>query len=231
MRLVLSDVLIFNRYFNPRTHRGVRLISKIYFPLWDGFQSTHPSWGATLLHSLSLLPIVISIHAPIVGCDIPCLFFVRQRHFHFNPRTHRGVRRVFLLNPIDHLQFQSTHPSWGATWAVKLFTLLTHKFQSTHPSWGATTRNRFIYLRRSISIHAPIVGCDCYGSVHFRYVRYFNPRTHRGVRLRRNSQTDKSTRFQSTHPSWGATYHVRLNSHLTLISIHAPIVGCDISNQ
>ena len=102
-------------YFNPRTHRGVRLLLvddyveqvgiSIHAPIvgcdkvgrytqyWvRKFQSTHPSWGATLLRSSTWI-----------------------LHNNFNPRTHRGVR-LFNLFPLDIFKrFQSTHPSWGAT--------------------------------------------------------------------------------------------------------------------
>ena len=148
-------------YFNPRTHRGVRL-SRDYF---------------------DTIIIDISIHAPIVGCDSSmikpsssnCYFNPRTHrgvrlnriiiHFftkYFNPRTHRGVRReklddnaglvlISIHAPIVGCDssllkflstarlFQSTHPSWGATYlSVQLG--LKIKFQSTHPSWGATQR-------------------------------------------------------------------------------------------
>ena len=82
------------------------------------------------------------------------------------------------------------------------------------------------------------------------FCKHFNPRTHRGVRLNNNHMTWITARFQSTHPSWGATPQKRWQMHLnsifqsthpswgaTLIlltrrnqmdiSIHAPIVGCD----
>ena len=79
------------------------------------FQSTHPSWGATInwyfpfcyIMAISIhAPIVgcdgynnigfddafiISIHAPIVGCDISSLVKGSWEN-NFNPRTHRGVR-------------------------------------------------------------------------------------------------------------------------------------------
>ena len=37
--------------------------------------------------------------------------------------------------------------------------------------------------------------------------------------------------FQSTHPSWGATEYKKLEEEYSFlkISIHAPIVGCDIN--
>ena len=56
----------------------------------------------------------ISIHAPIVGCDL--------------------IAKV--------------HP------------LLLGQFQSTHPSWGATKEVCGMINTKFISIHAPIVGCD-----------------------------------------------------------------------
>ena len=78
--------------FNPRTHRGVRhdqLKQEIINLI---FQSTHPSWGATSIIHPTIVRMVISIHAPIVGCDINIIFSGSCDHY-FNPRTHRGVRQ------------------------------------------------------------------------------------------------------------------------------------------
>ena len=173
---------------------------------YNEFQSTHPSWGATpffrldnnedqnfnprthrgvrLRNSLSsFVTFLISIHAPIVGCDKKWLVLVR----------------------VETL-FQSTHPSWGATSWQRLFMLdvdyfnpRTHRgvrrfskqlmnitviFQSTHPSWGAT-------LSIQDTTHS---------------IKNFNPRTHRGVRQGTAGDTKTvPSWFQSTHPSWGAT--------------------------
>ena len=102
--------------FNPRTHRGVRLI----------------------IHLL--------LHVP--GPN-------------FNPRTHRGVRHMQQGKERQTVQFQSTHPSWGATMLVVLHYCIDTIFQSTHPSWGAT---KYDGRRKSTVLN-------------------FNPRTHRGVRL------------------------------------------------
>ena len=57
-----------------------------------GFQSTHPSWGATCGKETYWTLSDISIHAPIVGCDLDG---VRSEceEIDFNPRTHRGVRQ------------------------------------------------------------------------------------------------------------------------------------------
>ena len=123
----------------------------------------------------------ISIHAPIVGCDQQCSP-APNRLDDFNPRTHRGVRLLFSQDLMTSYVFQSTHPSWGATISIAPY-VEYDRFQSTHPSWGATIQAFKDGQLTNISIHAPIVGCDCIyckGRTH-RY--YFNPRTHRGVRL------------------------------------------------
>ena len=128
---------------------------------------------------------------------------------------------------IHQHQFQSTHPSWGATLVQqiikrwnKYFNPRTHRgvrprlggykaraerFQSTHPSWGATRKQKHEQSKRRISIHAPIVGCDHFTPTHNTYTIDFNPRTHRGVRRFAFIPSDRITEFQSTHPSWGAT--------------------------
>ena len=154
-------------YFNPRTPCGVRhrkkpqLTHLLEFqsthPVWGAtspavgdqiffvFQSTHPVWGATTWVSDITDKMVISIHAPRVGCDglrgpgrirqgdfnprTPC--GVRQKAprdsahgQNFNPRTPCGVR--LLLHQIFkwHVQFQSTHPVWGATRVPHLWGIL-----------------------------------------------------------------------------------------------------------
>ena len=110
------------------------------------FQSTHPSWGATLLLVLSTQMILISIHAPIVGCD--CFLF---RFFlsSINISIHAPIvgcdfsyRCITMLTKLisihapivgcdqskkfpynQHILFQSTHPSWGATISLSVFLL------------------------------------------------------------------------------------------------------------
>ena len=110
-----------------------------------------------------------------------------------------------LKSMFGAIKFQSTHPSWGATFASSTSYSEFALFQSTHPSWGATKR---------------------YASRAFRDTD-FNPRTHRGVRQMYNRSIMMSLIFQSTHPSWGATKLVKKEGKYVKISIHAPIVGCD----
>ena len=101
-------------HFNPRTPRGVR--PSIYVNCADipSFQSTHPSRGATRQLRKFTSRRIISIHAPLAGCDKVRTDFAR-RHQHFNPRTPRGVR-LKLPSYTERVElFQSTHPSRGAT--------------------------------------------------------------------------------------------------------------------
>ena len=107
----------------------------------------------------------------------------------------------------------------------------------------------------AISIHAPIVGCDTIICYNISVINNFNPRTHRGVRLlasygikcdipisihapivgcdqKAAEKSRRLSKFQSTHPSWGATVDNAVSSYYsTIISIHAPIVGCDSKNS
>ena len=78
------------------------------------FQSTHPVRGATVRFQRCITQIVISIHAPRVGCDTHDL-------------NHRPA----------HWVFQSTHPVRGAT-ITRTKRHSTIQFQSTHPVRGAT---------------------------------------------------------------------------------------------
>ena len=146
----------------------------------------------------------------------------------FNPRTPCGVRQYTSHGRLDGWGFQSTHPVWGATWVrrrwwpcVRHFNPRTpcgvrHKgrmgnlpgvrFQSTHPVWGATSGSMFPWASTEISIHAPRVGCDMCIESPQKNNTYFNPRTPCGVRHdRKGNFVMEGTRFQSTHPVWGAT--------------------------
>ena len=156
----IFQIVLYSSYFNPRTHRGVRPLT------------------ANQIYSI----VNISIHAPIVGCDVKTGSNVFTIGY-FNPRTHRGVRHKAKVNQL-------------------LFT--------------------------TISIHAPIVGCDHNIVYHLLMAFYFNPRTHRGVRrnvfnLFRlipdfNPRTHRGVRPKSLKNGFGHN----------MISIHAPIVGCDV---
>ena len=126
----------------------------------------------------------------------------------FNPRTHRGVRLKVRIKNANEKLFQSTHPSWGATKRSVVQAVANYNF---NPRTHRGVRRRRFKFRK----------CE----------RDFNPRTHRGVRQIANLLLTFNGLFQSTHPSWGATPMDHPNGMCVMISIHAPIVGCDISER
>ena len=83
----------------------------------------------------------------------------------------------------------------------------------------------------TISIHAPLAGCDA-GHGRSKHRRGdFNPRTPCGVRHLYTSCMRWPRIFQSTHPLRGATRSMRTNRGVRRISIHAPLAGCDASDH
>ena len=78
------------------------------------FQFTHPVWGATDLSVVAGGELLVSIHAPRVGCDVPGGGHSRHDKS-FNSRTPCGVRQQIVHICYSHMTFQFTHPVWGAT--------------------------------------------------------------------------------------------------------------------
>ena len=83
-------------YFNPRTPCGVRPLAHGFRSTPSIFQSTHPVWGATTAAAEQLPVLLISIHAPRVGCD-KVMRRLSDIDTNFNPRTPCGVRLVLQL--------------------------------------------------------------------------------------------------------------------------------------
>ena len=125
-------------------------------------------------------------------------------------------------------------------------------FQSTHPLRGATTMSSVIFEDNSISIHAPLAGCDyagyvsawrCQISIHAPLAgrdqraaqgagvfRNFNPRAPCGARLEAQVARRPHVYFNPRAPC-GARRCCAVQQAVRLaISIHAPLAGRD-SNQ
>ena len=200
----IFERLLHPMYFNPRTPCGVRLDAAEFRRVDTQFQSTHPLRGATRALALN-----------------------RALRRYFNPRTPCGVRLLEKALDLVVIQFQSTHPLRGATSALVAYRCL-----------------------RCISIHAPLAGCDRSVRWDGDFQQNFNPRTPCGVRLLRLVALPRPKRFQSTHPLRGATSGSQCTflsrpyfnprtpcgvrrtapsqiSASYLISIHAPLAGCD----
>ena len=180
MRLCGSTAWPRRCYFNPRTPCGVRHSEHFIHAASYLFQSTHPLRGATCCASAP--PRQPTHFNPRTPCGVrpgyllqpafahdfnprtPC--GVRRGCYHvpnwgqyFNPRTPCGVRLARGLSKVSWLLFQSTHPLRGATIRNRKSNQQM-KFQSTHPLRGATTVPDGMDWVATISIHAPLAGCD-----------------------------------------------------------------------
>ncbi len=70
MRPMGNFVLYRNgKNFNPRTPYGMRRVHKRKIAYTVEFQSTHPLRDATVDAKHALFMAIISIHAPLTGCD------------------------------------------------------------------------------------------------------------------------------------------------------------------
>ncbi len=169
------------------------------------FQPTHPARGATRRASFACSVIVFQPTHPARGAT-GADFVRRLADGDFNPRTPRGVRRSVSHRYNAGIYFnprtpRGVRPDRYVTISPKL-TISTHApregcdmvhgskyrsispFQPTHPARGATDG-------------MPDASAD---------LRYFNPRTPRGVRPARALPVESIPRFQPTHPARGATF-------------------------
>ena len=122
--------------------------------------------------------------------------------------------------------FQSTHPLRGAT-SGQLIKIAALHISIHAPLAGCDGLNLHIITGHGISIHAPLAGCDNADGSCSRQSADFNPRTPCGVRLREQNFLRFLVSFQSTHPSRGATTRLDAVAGRAIISIHAPLAGCD----
>ena len=161
--------------------------------------------GATSSQDVQKFDEIISIHAPREECDDDV------------------ITKFPVLGISIHTPREGCDPIWYAHIAVPT------AFQSTHP---VGVRPRAISSRDLvgwISIHAPRGGCDGprEAAAAGAGISIHAPRG--GVRLGTSLYLCRERKFQSTHPSRGAT-RVAFNRVLTCsISIHAPLTGCDYS--
>ena len=164
-----------------------------------------PLTGCDMAWELINKILEISIHAPLTGCDKKLNWTVANM-LDFNPRTPYGMR-LKAYNGIEPKGlFQSTHPLRDATDRIGTRIEFVNKFQSTHPLRDATKQEFHKLGDNTISIHAPLTGCD----VHKPYIVYM-----------------VATIFQSTHPLRDATFLHMIIPARGFISIHAPLTGCD----
>ena len=222
-----------------RTHQPSQIVFQSTHPLRGAtrktggrcgifrFQSTHPLRGATIIAGHTRYKAAFQSTHPLRGATCSSS---RQsgRLLNFNPRTPCGVRHFRLrgLAEPDAI-FQSTHPLRGATYDGQA-AQIGREFQSTHPLRGATfARSRYHNLVRYFNPRTPC-GVRLIRAAIVEAVKYFNPRTPCGVRQASPSPAPLSPAFQSTHPLRGATLKCIHGPVTQVISIHAPLAGCDL---
>ena len=147
--------------------------------------------------------VLISIHAPLAGCDQ--YREVIQRALDISIHAPLAGCDAEQQERKTAKAFQSTHPLRGATAQGRRTYTLVYEFQSTHPLRGAT------------------VQCT---SCRLDDIN-FNPRTPCGVRQFAYICRTQDEKFQSTHPLRGATWLRKQRDAIQEISIHAPLAGCD----
>ena len=117
----------------------------------------------------------------------------------------------------------------GATSIAKAGEHSKKAFQSTHPLRGATDRVCKRGACGSISIHAPLAGCDANRQTALcSFAQNFNPRTPCGVRRERRPDVYTDTAISIHAPLAGCDCREKWSlKPRTSISIHAPLAGCD----
>ena len=238
--------------FNPRTPCGVRRDCVLRFAGRQGISIHAPLAGCDNADIAEMCRRKkISIHAPLAGCDTA----VPPSSIHATEfqSTHplRGATRSGGDSSVSAL-FQSTHPLRGATEFNPTDSEVV-EFQSTHPLRGATEAYITAYGRQTISIHAPLAGCDILTDKHGNGYANFNPRTPCGVRLRGSLPHPEGSYFNPRTPCGvrqlqrrsrinGCYFNPRTpcgvrqdSKRLFLrgyeISIHAPLAGCDPNRE
>ena len=174
---------------------------------------------------LGFPPPGISIHAPREGCDFVLIGVLCGPAISIHaPRE--GCDHICFLWGSLRREFQSTHPSRGATsgtnGSVAGFAISIHA-----PLTGCDSLIYDSNAHKKISIHAPLTGCDRISCTVIPEAGIFQS-THpsRGATPWPGCQSP-SVQFQSTHPSRGATAALPERLVLAVISIHAPLPGCD----
>ena len=105
--------------FNPRTHRGVRRYRRKWTLLTQRNFNPRTHRGVRRKRLLSEeRQKQISIHAPIVGCDVVLHCYIDTMKHYFNPRTHRGVRHTQYLESLKQRGISIHAPIVGCDFII-----------------------------------------------------------------------------------------------------------------
>ena len=117
----------------------------------------------------------------------------------FNPRSHMGSDYLRISLGIHLLLFQSTLPHGERPVFVEQPPNHDKRFQSTLPH-GERRHSALLALPIRVSIHAPTWGATLREDNPAKDIPSFNPRSHMGSDIKKDNQTCKYHKFQSTLP-------------------------------
>ena len=217
------------------------------------FQSTHPLRGATPDVVRQKAKRLISIHAPLAGCDFVSACPVVPP-LDFNPRTPCGVRlqtrvlNYFGCNISIHAplagcdrrrracvgQRRDFNPRTPC--GVRLYGSVAPpppaSFQSTHPLRGATMDAEQLRRIWRISIHAPLAGCDEHGREVPAFVAAISIHAPLAGCDKRDDGTGCGREHFNPRTPCGVRRDVQDRTDGgRCISIHAPLAGCDLPRK
>ena len=169
--------------FFRRAPCGARRPTSVPSSRHTKFQSTRPLRGATKMLTKNERKTIISIHAPLAGCDQPTSSNT-SHIFDFNPRTPCGVRQRLSVKPCCRRSYFNPRTPCGARLRYKpcscpIWIISIHAPLAGRDLWFGIEIGR----RLCISIHAPLAGRDGYAPIYAR----------------------QNFEFQSTRPLRGAT--------------------------
>ena len=169
------------------------------------FQSTHPLRGAT--RRLRRNARHRAHFNPRTPCGVrPRSIFPRRYRPDFNPRTPCGVRRHGGSLRQRHGDFNPRTPCGVRLGKVATVTIGT------------------------ISIHAPLAGCDNKNpSIQERYHRFQSTHTLRGATALGRVADPDQIDFNPRTPCGVRRVTLPVDDILPYISIHAPLAGCDLN--
>ena len=172
------------------------------------------------------MSILISIHSPLAGRDIPMTRWTVRHSLFQSTRPSRGETAVYA---VDRSAYDiSIHSPLAGRDDVDGLTAGTPAaFQSTRPSRGETAELMDTYTKNWISIHSPLAGRDEPGERCLFQHLHFNPLAPRGARRLSAGRMSAMMIFQSTRPSRGETRLALLGDKAAQISIHSPLAGRD----
>ena len=185
--------------FNPRTPCGVRRGGGVRIQVRQVISIHAPLAGCDRSDGRRAAPAGISIHAPLAGCDVKVEESTRWADLFQSTHPLRGATRV-RRHRYGRNQISIHAPLAGCDARRSPRSSSLTRFQSTHPLRGATTHLRPEILPFRISIHAPLAGCDTTVCSLCGPHTHFNPRTPCGVRPACRSFSGRLSNFNPRTP-------------------------------